>query len=343
VNGQRLLERALRIGCVCAALQSIWAADYVGARSCAPCHGAEYQKQSKSHHAQSLHTIADSVVGSILLRDGKSPDGKLRYQPDTTGILVHEEGLPERALLEWAFGAGVQGSTPVGHLGGQFFEHQFSFYSRIHALGPTFGHPAHPGTPIAEIGILQDDRTIFKCFNCHATGVKQGENGPDLDNLLPGVQCERCHGPGSAHIKAAEQHAPVAAIRNEVVNPGRLQPRAQIEICGECHRLPTPDTGDRPEVADPVNIRFAPIGLLASRCFRESKTLSCLTCHDPHDNARPRTDASYSEKCLGCHENDREPIKLCRRMQKQDCLPCHMRQASLGTYLQFTDHRIHVY
>ncbi len=310
---------------------------------CAECHKAQYEKQSASHHAQSLHVIEGSVVGTTLLKDGHSPDNRLQYEQGTNAIIVRENGTTEGAVLEWAFGAGVQGSTPVGHLGEQYIEHQFSYYSRIRGLAPTFGHPARVSTPVAELGILQDNRTIFRCFNCHATGVQQGPSGPDLRGLLPGVQCERCHGPGSAHIKAAKDGASIAAIRNEVVNPGRLPAKAQIEICGQCHRLPTPDLGDQPELADPVTVRFAPIGLLASRCFQASGTLSCLTCHDPHDNVRPRTDVEYSEKCLSCHSSDGKPTKLCRRAERQNCLPCHMKQASLGPYLQFTDHRIRVY
>jgi hypothetical protein len=100
--------------------------------------------------------------------------------------------------------------------------------------------------------------------------------------------------------------------------------------------------GDAPELENPVTVRFAPIGLLASRCFTVSHAISCLTCHDPHDNVRPRTDLSYTAKCLTCHADDRKPVKLCRRKVKENCLPCHMPQASLKPYLKFTDHRIRV-
>ncbi len=97
--------------------------------------------------------------------------------------------------------------------------------------------------------------------------------------------------------------------------------------------------GDKPELEDPVNVRFAPIGLLASRCFRESGgKLSCLTCHDPHTDARPRNSAFYIDRCLSCHAN----VAHHSAAQKKNCLPCHMKQTSLGRYLVFTDHRIRV-
>jgi hypothetical protein len=76
---------------------------------------------------------------------------------------------------------------------------------------------------------------------------------------------------------------------------------------------------------------------MASRCFRESKTLTCVTCHDPHENARPRTDASYNHKCVACHNAGKSRGHV---SAGGDCLACHMKQASLTPYLRFTDHRI---
>lgn len=324
----RLLKWALIL--VVCSLAS--AADYVGNTACAPCHPAEYAKQSASHHAHSLHPIDGSLLGAALLKAGHSPDGRLTYEPDGNRILVRENGAADTLLIQWAFGAGVQGSTPVGLFGQQYMEHQFSYYSRLQGFAPTFGHPAHAATPIAELGVFQDSRTIFHCFNCHATGVQMGANGPDLRNMLLGVQCERCHGPGSAHIQAPRK-------QGEIFNPGRLPAKALIEVCGQCHRLPGPDMGDKPELENPVNVRFAPIGLLASRCFRESgDKLSCLTCHDPHSDARHRDSAFYTERCLSCHVNPAHHSAV----QRKNCLPCHMKQASLGRFLVFTDHRIRV-
>jgi hypothetical protein len=328
---------------LCAALQLLNGAEYVGSAACAECHKAKYEEQTASHHAHALRRIEGSLIGGVLLKQGHSPDNRLLYEQGANAIVVREKGVPETVTLEWAFGAGAQGSTAVGRMGGQYIEHRFSYYSRIQGLAPTFGHPAHVSTPIAELGVLQDSRTIFRCFNCHGTNAQLGPSGPVFSGFLLGVQCERCHGPGSSHIKAAKAGASIEAVRKEIVNPGRFRAEMLIEICGQCHRLPTPDMGEEPELENPVTVRFAPIGLLASRCFRASRTLSCITCHDPHDNARPRTDMSYSQKCLVCHASDRTPVKLCRRAEKQNCLPCHMKQASLGPNLRFTDHRIRVY
>jgi hypothetical protein len=298
--------------CVCGIAQ----AAYVGSEACAECHAAEFNRQTHSHHAQALRPIADSPLRGIGIG------------------------------LEWAFGAGAQGITPVGRLDGQYFENRLSYYARLHGTATTFGHAANAATPIAKLGVLQNNKTITHCFMCHATDVRASPEGPDLHAMQPGVQCERCHGPGSAHIAAAKAGLSPAAIQREVLNPGRLGPVAQAQVCGECHRIAGPDAGDEPELENPVTVRFAPVGLMASRCFRESKTLTCLTCHDPHENARPQTDSAYSTKCMSCHAKDNSPVKLCHRKEGPvagNCLTCHMQQASLGPYLRFTDHRIRVY
>ncbi len=320
------------------------AADYAGWAACAGCHSAEAAKQSITHHAQALRPISESMLGEILLHQAQSPDSVLHYAKDGKNVRVGGPWTTEKPIIEWAFGAGVQGSTPVGRLGDQYFEHRFSYYSRVHALAITFGHPRRVSTPLAQLGILQDAQTITSCFNCHATDVRHNETGPDLGSFSPGIRCERCHGPGSSHVEAALHGAPRQVIASQIVNPGRLPAKVQVEFCGQCHRLPTAEMGTEPELENPVTVRFAPVGLLASQCFIGSKgDLSCLTCHDPHEDAQPRRSNSYTEKCLGCHADDQQPVKSCLRHKRENCLPCHMRQSSLGPYLRFTDHRIRVY
>ena len=292
---------------------------FTGPEACRECHRAEYDKQSGSHHAKALHRIAESPIAGVVA------------------------GIPEggaRESLEWAFGAGVQGITPVGVRDGRYFESRYSYYSQAKAWGVTFGHPARA---TSALGIFQDSGTISRCFSCHATGVQRSPAGPDLSVMREGVTCERCHGPGAAHVKAAKAGSSSEVLRRTLVNPGRFPARAQVEMCGECHRLPSADAVvPEPEIEDPVSVRMAPIGLMASRCFQESKGLSCLTCHDPHENARVRSDPAYTARCLTCHSETARTKSHCARPAERDCVGCHMPAAKLGQYLQFTDHRIRV-
>lgn len=92
-----------------------------------------------------------------------------------------------------------------------------------------------------------------------------------------------------------------------------------------------------PELEDPVSVRFAPVGFLASECFKKSKTFSCITCHDPHADPRPATDTFYTAVCRKCHDNTHSSAA------KAACVACHMKTASPLADLTFTDHRIRIY
>ena len=303
---------------------------YAGSERCASCHAEQFRKQSKSHHASALRPILSTDLAEKLVsrplaeRSGPSFD----YERAANGLkaITRKDGEEAQALLEWTFGSGAQGQTPVGRADKQFFEHRVSWYQRSAKPGITFGHPTEPPkTAVAALGQLQTADAIERCFNCHATGVRPG---PDLTTMRPGVTCERCHGPGAAHVAKPGQ--------TNIRNPAKLDAAAQVRFCGECHRLPT-RTSAAPELEDPLSVRFAPIGLIASRCYQRTGRLTCVTCHDSHADADP-SPAHYTAKCQGCHTS--ATTSTCPR--KPDCITCHMPRVRPVPDLQFTDHRIRV-
>ncbi len=283
--------------------------------ACLPCHEAQVRTHLESSHARSLRPVADTEfyralpAGPILEAHGGFA---LRYARLGRGLLVTAERGPERvsALLVWAFGAGVQGVTPVGLLEGVYIEHRISYYARPARFDLTLGHePGISANARTALGLAQMSDTIHKCFGCHATAVTE-----DLRFVEPGVQCERCHPGAQEHAQGG--HAPF--------NAGRLPPRELVRFCADCHRSSPPGNP-----ADPINIRFQPYRLMMSRCYAAGK-LSCVNCHDPHTNAR-REAAFYEAQCLSCHA---------RAHARGNCLPCHMPRSSPAPYLTFTDHYI---
>lgn len=299
--------------------------------SCAGCHPAIAQRHALSHHAQALWPMLQSPLASrfesakVAERDGAT------FSYSKTGeamrVLSRLGADSASASLQWLFGAGAQAVTPVGIFRNRYFEHRLSYYARQDAIGRTFGHrPGPSATAELGLGITQSSDTIYRCFNCHAYGVKPG---PDLSALQAGVTCQRCHGEGAGH--------PTGGI----FNPGSMNAHSLVQFCADCHRSPD-NVRDAPEIDDPVTVRFAPIGFMASKCFTSSSTFSCTTCHDPHANAPPRTNLAYSERCSMCHTSPPSSRSRCSRMLNRNCLPCHMDRVELTKSLRFTDHRIRV-
>ena len=181
-------------------LPAINTGGFTGSRACAPCHRSQFDRQSESYHAHALRPIGESGLPGLLTdRPIRERSGiEYSYQPDEQGLRVTATsgGKQVSALLQWAFGAGAQGITPVGRLPSGFFEHRISWYTQRRVPGVTFGHPASPGN---QLGETQSGATIYRCFNCHATNAKPGPNPAEIE---PGVTCERCHGPGAPIVEA---------------------------------------------------------------------------------------------------------------------------------------------
>ncbi len=82
-----------------------------------------------------------------------------------------------------------------------------------------------------------------------------------------------------------------------------------------------------------------------SRCYRESDTLTCTTCHDPHAKATGRAD--YVSQCLKCHSEAScrlDKDERIKRSAADDCVQCHMPQVPTEiTHVAFTHHRIGIH
>jgi len=320
--------------------------DFVGSAACGECHADHVGRQSSTNHALALRPILETGLPILLSERPVRERGgaQLEYRRVEHGLLVAatRSGAHAEGLLEWAFGAGSQGVTPVGLLGSLYFEHRISYYTIPKRLSLTMGHPGGPSRDAAAaLGLPQEASTIQRCFSCHGTNVQPG---PDLSRMEAGVRCERCHGPGRDHIVAAREKRPTADIIHTLLNPGRYPAKAAVQICGECHRAPAErKISATPEIDDPISVRFQPVGFLASKCFLGSKNFSCMTCHDPHENSRRNDDTFFSVKCAGCHQTNPKASSHCYRQTKRNCLPCHMQRLSPVSYLMFTDHRIRIY
>jgi Cytochrome c554 and c-prime len=96
----------------------------------------------------------------------------------------------------------------------------------------------------AEKGIA-DPQKDEKCFKCHVTGF--GLEADQFDKKFDktaGVQCESCHGPGEAHMKArlaaaATEENPDPKVR-KTLPEGEIQLKSDVKLCQTCHNAESP-------------------------------------------------------------------------------------------------------
>src|SRR5262245_48517070 len=251
-----------------------------------------------------------------------------------------------------------------------------TWYTQEKAWGmsPGYDRPDHPDflRPVT-----------FTCLFCHDAypDVEAGRDSPVAPQLFPaelpsGIDCQRCHGPGEAHVLLARSRTTsFAEVRGSIVNPARLPPERQLDICMQCH-LETTSSGNwsglvafgrgvfsfRPgdDLAAYMRHFDHPPGsghegkfeiahqayrLRQSACFKGSAgRMTCTTCHDPH--RRPEDPkAFFAAKCLGCHQaRECAPASrlAARRASLVDCVPCHMppRRTDDVIHVVMTDHFI---
>ncbi len=293
-----------------------------GARAdvCAACHPRESAAFGQSAHAHALQTPLESnfhrTLEALQGRPvGEAPGGFLltyRAEAGVVGVTAARGDESASATIAWVFGAGRRAETPVAIAGSRYIEHRISWYAANGRLDRTMGHaPGISSSARDALGRVESPDEARRCFGCHASGGL-----PEETSFEAGVQCDRCH-------RNARQHAETGA---PVSNPGKLNAKAGVQFCAECHR-------GQPE-GDPdatINIRYQPVRLMRSECYRLGG-VSCITCHDPHSDAAPDA-AYYRGKCLACHANQK---------RQGDCLECHMPRVSVAARMAFTDHYIRV-
>lgn len=323
---------------------------FVGTAACAGCHSDVAEAHARSGHADTLATTQDSTIARML--DGKSFRDearnltfRYRHGPDGLSVTVPEAFGDKAFPLQYALGSGMHAVSfltliPGADGGTVGVEHRVSWFAATDGLALTPGHTGLGVEKEVELfGRFIRGEVLDKCVGCHATTSVVADL--DIHDLRPDVGCESCHGPGSAHVEAASRGEAAGPI--EELNPRHWSADREIEMCGRCHRSPS---DVKPEELVPGRaslVRFAPVGLRQSACFKASDgALRCATCHDPHEPATSRTTRQYEAKCVDCHTPHRAGSVPCPVSPAQGCVRCHLPPIEVHPGLVFHDHWIRV-
>jgi len=139
----------------------------------------------------------------------------------------------KRELLYY-IGSGHRGLTYLFARDGFLFESPINWYGREQRWDMA---PAYQKADEIPLNLP----VVTSCLRCHVSEMQAPVKGtenlyPRPAFLQPGVSCERCHGPGAAHIAAAHAApAQIAGDQSRIVNPAKLSPELRDAVCMQCH------------------------------------------------------------------------------------------------------------
>lgn len=355
---------------------------FVGSSACIVCHSeiARRYEQHPMFHAASVNRPEENphvTSGHPVVFQ----TGPFEYTVEVQGEeVVHRETLrdgrqkvvADQAVgIPYTLGSGVRGKSYLINRDGRFYQSPISWYNQQQKWDLSPGYSL-------EISATRFERRVTDdCMSCHA-GRMQVAN-PEVADVYAspmflefGIGCERCHGPGRAHVELYEGgRTAVVGEDQRIVNPSRLDPWKRDSVCFQCHllarRVPRhgrsvfdfrPGQGLEEVLSVLVHSDDTSEGtpdkavshvqeMYSSRCFQESLgQFTCITCHDPHGVPPPvEKETFFNRKCGDCHAADACRASVSEREAepfRNSCVQCHMPRREAGdiAHTSQTDHRI---
>jgi len=358
---------------------------YVGNEACARCHAEIFESYQRTAMAHASGPAVDTVKIDAVAIDAVTP-AEFNHKPSGVHYRIYrEEGrawlsydrpgngrpgdpaLHGKKELLYYIGSGRRGRSYLFETDGFLFESPVNWYSNKQTWDMA---PAYQSAREIPLNLP----AYTSCLHCHVSGMHAPLKGTANRYPTPafrhnGVSCERCHGPGDAHINAAAHVNPGADVSGgAIVNPAKLSAARRDEVCMQCHlegKVAIERAGRhvyefRPGATLADYVRYfvlvggtsagqsAGLGavsqveaLAQSGCKKKAgDAMSCISCHDPHRSPVPEERvAYYRKKCLACHG---ESFTAKHHADHPDCTACHM-PSSASTdvaHTQVTDHRI---
>ncbi len=351
---------------------------WVGAAACAECHPRIAEHHQASSHASALADVSLEEEPPDAEFDHATSGRHYRVYRDKEQLrhsesIILEDG--ENLVLadhpvSMVVGTGHQGRTYLVDLEGFLFQSPITWYAsnKRWRLAPGYTDATHPSF----------ERPIpVDCLICHA-GRSESVDGAfhRVRFHERTIGCERCHGAGAEHVttqkaRARDGDGPVDSRGDtSIVHPGSLSRERLESICGQCHlsngsatslrgrRLDDFRPGQRLAeyrahyVLDGGGSNMTVVGhieqLQKSRCYTQTTTLTCTTCHDPHRHL-PKSEAAavYRAKCLECHQPNACGLPAdgtARQAVADRCVDCHMPGTKTEIpHVASTHHRIGIH
>ena len=349
---------------------------YVGMQTCKSCHWQVYESFIKTGMGQSWgiankeKSAANFEPSKALVYDSVKD---FYYKPywDGDSLTIMEYRLSGKDTVHkrlekvsYIVGSGQHTNSHIININGYLHQAPITFYTQKGKwdLAPGF-----------EKGMSSrfDRKIELECISCH-NGYPELTDGSlnKYNQVSLGIDCERCHGPGSLHVAEKQKGNIVDTSMTPdytIVNPRRLNTEEQNNLCQRCHLQGITVLNDGKSFFD-----FKPSEKLSntmntfmpnysgsenhmimashvermkmSNCYVNSGKMSCITCHNPHVSVKFTPQQQYINACNSCHGNKNtctEKLEI-RNTKQNNCITCHMhKNGSIDIpHVAVTDHFI---
>lgn len=321
---------------------------YAGAASCRGCHKDIYGRFIKTaHNLTSSPASAQTIKGSFKPGNNHFPYNRFMevvMEEKNGGFFQtsHINGQPfQSEPFDVVIGSGRKGQTYLYWKEDQLFQLPISYYV------PTESWCISPGYPL---NMVRFDRVIVgRCMECHGSRAEVDEANNttyfNKNSIVLGVNCERCHGPAARHVQFHELNKSEKTARF-ITSKTQFTRQQSLDACALCHSGIRESTkppfsfvaGDKlsdfslpiynEDSAAMLDVHGNQYGLLtASKCFKQSLTMNCSSCHNVHkeeiDNPK-----LFSSRCITCHNDNSHTtctLKDTKNIKLSDnCIDCHM-------------------
>jgi Flp pilus assembly protein TadD len=319
---------------------------YVGINTCRQCHQNIYETFIETGMGKSFDS-ASHLKSSARFDEHALVYDKyknLYYHPFWQGNSLNlkeyrlegSDTVYERTeQINYIVGSGQHTNSHMTNVNGYVYQVPATFYTQKGQwdLPPGFedGHNSRFNRKIE-----------LECMTCHNAYPKIVEGSENKYEMIPaGIDCERCHGPGSEHVKQKMQGKLIdisKEIDYSIVNPAKLPIALQMDICQRCHIQGNAVLNEgksfydfRPgmHLSDVMNV-YMPVykgreeehimashveRLKMSECFIKSNAnvsaantlkpfengMTCVTCHNPHVSVKITGKDHFNNACKKCH------------------------------------------
>ncbi len=218
-------------------------AKYVGINTCKQCHQDIYNTFIKTGMGKSFdHATREKTSAKFdahsLIYDKYSDYYYIPFW-DRDSLHIMEFRLNGKdtvhkriETVSYIIGSGQHTNSHIMNRDGYLYQMPMTFYTQKGLWDFPPGFENGNNTRFSrQIGL--------ECMSCHNALPDYVHGSENKYNLVPeGINCERCHGPGEAHVKDKQAGHIVDTVREidySIVNPAKLPINLQFDECQRCH------------------------------------------------------------------------------------------------------------